>query len=78
MDEAAQIAHDAVFINKGECCFAGTRTYVHEDVYSEFVARCRDLAQKRVVGDPFDNKTTQGPQVFLGSFNILIAVRFRD
>lgn len=63
MDEAAQIAHDALFTNKGECCFSGTRTFVHEDIYDAFVAKSKELAMKRVVGDPYDSRTTQGPQV---------------
>ena len=63
VDEAVLIAHNALFFNQGECCCAGSRTMVHEDIYDAFVAKSKELALKRVVGDPFDAKTTQGPQV---------------
>ncbi len=61
--EAAQVAHDACFANMGQCCCAGTRTYVHESIYEEFVRQAAAIAQKKVVGSPFDEKTTQGPQI---------------
>lgn len=61
--EAAAIAHDACFANMGQCCCAGTRTFVHESVYEEFVKQASVLAQKKVLGDPFKEKTSQGPQI---------------
>lgn len=69
LDEAVQIAHDALFFNQGECCCAGSRTLVHEDIYDAFVAKSKELAVKRVVGNPFDEKTTQGPQIDDEQFN---------
>lgn len=35
----------------------------HIQVYDEFIAKSKALAEKRVLGDPFDLKTEQGPQV---------------
>src|SRR5699024_5450613 len=61
--EAAQIAHDACFANMGQCCCAGTRTYVHESIYEEFVKHSAAIANKRVLGSPFDANVTQGPQI---------------
>ena len=49
--------------NMGQCCAAGTRTYVHENIYDEFVAKSKELALKRPIGDPFDSNTKNGPQV---------------
>lgn len=63
IDLAAGIAHDGCFVNQGQCCSAASRTFVHEKIYDKFVAKARELAQKRTVGDPFDPKTLQGPQV---------------
>ncbi|MCP6606489.1 aldehyde dehydrogenase family protein, partial [Klebsiella pneumoniae] len=37
MDWAVEQAHFALFFNQGQCCCAGSRTCVHEDVYEEFV-----------------------------------------
>lgn len=61
--EAAQIAHDACFANMGQCCCAGTRTYVQESIYEEFVKQSALIAQKKVLGSPFEQTTTQGPQI---------------
>lgn len=60
---AANLAHEAVFWNQGEICCAATRTYVHADVYDKFVAKAVELAKKKVVGDPFDERCTQGAQI---------------
>lgn len=39
---------------KGQCCCAGSRIFVEEPIYDEFVERSVELAKKRVVGNPFD------------------------
>ena len=58
-----KVAHQAIFANMGQVCNAGSRTFVHEDIYEEFVKRSVELAKKRVIGDPFDPNTEAGPQV---------------
>ena len=63
VEEAVEQSHFALFFNQGQCCCAGSRTYVQESIYNEFVERSVELAKKRVVGDPFNLKTDQGPQV---------------
>lgn len=63
VEEAVEQSHFALFFNQGQCCCAGSRTYVQESIYDEFVERSVERAKKRVVGDPFDLKTEQGPQV---------------
>ncbi|KAJ4846645.1 Aldehyde dehydrogenase 2 member B7, mitochondrial [Turnera subulata] len=63
VDQAVELAHFALFFNQGQCCCAGSRTYVHERVYDEFVEKAKDRALKRVVGDPFKTGIEQGPQV---------------
>ena len=52
-----------LFFNQGQCCCAGSRIFVQENVYDEFVARSVEKAKAIRVGDPFDDKTDQGPQV---------------
>ncbi|XP_068140767.1 aldehyde dehydrogenase, mitochondrial [Drosophila tropicalis] len=63
LDAAVEQAHFGLFFNMGQCCCAGSRTFVEEKIYDEFVERSAERAKKRVVGDPFDLKTEQGPQV---------------
>lgn len=63
MDEAVEGSHFALFFNQGQCCCAGSRLFVEEKAYDEFVQRSADRAKKRKVGDPFDAATEQGPQV---------------
>ncbi|KAJ7383399.1 Aldehyde dehydrogenase, mitochondrial [Desmophyllum pertusum] len=48
---------------RGQCCCAGSRTFVEEPIYDEFVKRSAERAKNRVIGNPFDLKTEQGPQV---------------
>ena len=47
----------------GQVCNAGSRTFVQEGIYDAFVKKSVELAKKRVIGDPFDDKTENGPQV---------------
>ena len=63
MDQAIEGAHFALFFNQGQCCCAGSRLFVEEKCYDEFVAKSVERAKRRTVGDPFDAKTEQGPQV---------------
>lgn len=48
---------------QGEICVAGSRVYVQEGIYDEFVAKAAKSAKSWVVGDPFDPNARQGPQV---------------
>lgn len=48
---------------QGQCCCAGSRTFVHERVYDEFVEKAKARAINRAVGDPFKSGIEQGPQV---------------
>ncbi|KAJ8759033.1 hypothetical protein K2173_003271 [Erythroxylum novogranatense] len=63
VDKAVELAHFALFFNQGQCCCAGSRTYVHERVYDEFVEKAKARALKRSVGDPFKSGIEQGPQI---------------
>ena len=48
---------------QGEVCVAGSRVYVQEGIYDEFVKKTVEAAQSWKVGDPFDVTTNMGPQV---------------
>ncbi|KAI7984737.1 hypothetical protein LOK49_LG14G00899 [Camellia lanceoleosa] len=63
IDNAVELAHFALFFNQGQCCCAGSRTFVHERIYDEFLEKAKARAMKRVVGDPFKKGVEQGPQI---------------
>jgi aldehyde dehydrogenase (NAD+) len=69
MDEAIEGAHFALFFNQGQCCCAGSRLFVEEKVYDEFVERSVARAKRRKVGDPFASDVEQGPQVDKDQFD---------
>jgi aldehyde dehydrogenase (NAD+) len=69
MDQAIEGSHQALFFNQGQCCCAGSRLFVEDKCYDEFVEKSVARAKRRTVGDPFDKKTEQGPQVDSDQFN---------
>ncbi|MED6246552.1 Aldehyde dehydrogenase, mitochondrial, partial [Ataeniobius toweri] len=72
LENAVEQSHMGLFFNQGQCCCAGSRLFVQADVYDEFVERSVERAKRRVVGDPFDFKTEQGPQVDQEQFNKIL------
>jgi aldehyde dehydrogenase (NAD+) len=63
LDAAIEGAYFGLFFNQGQCCVAGSRLFVEEKVYDEFVHKISAKTKARRVGDPFDPATEQGPQV---------------
>jgi aldehyde dehydrogenase (NAD+) len=63
MDQAIEGSHFALFFNQGQACCAGSRLFVEDKVYDEFVDKSVARASRRTVGDPFDAGTEQGPQI---------------
>src|SRR5204862_5264086 len=63
LDAAIEGAYFGLFFNQGQCCCAGSRLFVEEKVYDQFVDKIVKKAKSQKVGDPFDADTTQGPQV---------------
>src|SRR5271168_1518718 len=68
LDAAVEGAHFGLFFNHGQCCCAGPRVFVEEKIYDKFVEKSGVRAKHRTVGDPFDPKTEQGPQVDQAQF----------
>lgn len=60
---AVQQAHHGLFFNQGQCCLAGSRVFVEESVYEEFVRSSVEMAQRKVLGNPLDPSVDHGPQV---------------
>ena len=53
----------SAFTNQGEVCLCTERTYVHESIYDEFLAKLKLETAKWTIGDPRDPKTKIGPLV---------------
>jgi aldehyde dehydrogenase (NAD+) len=73
LDEAVEGAHMGLFANQGQVCCAGSRVFVEESIYDRFVEKSVVRARRRVVGDPFDSATEQGPQVDNAQFERVMA-----
>ena len=69
MDAAIEGSHFGLFFNQGQCCCAGSRLFVEEKCYDEFVNKSVERAKCRMVGDPFTDRVEQGPQVDQEQFN---------
>jgi len=48
IDQAITTAQVGVMFNSGQCCIAGSRVFVHEDIYDKFLERAKDFAQAKV------------------------------
>ncbi|MEP3481059.1 MAG: aldehyde dehydrogenase family protein [Fuerstiella sp.] len=72
LDAAIAGAEFGLFFNQGQCCCAGSRVFVEDAIHDEFVERVVSRAKQRVLGNPFDHETTQGPQVDEDQFNTIL------
>jgi aldehyde dehydrogenase (NAD+) len=72
VDAAVDGAHFALYFNQGQCCCAGSRLFVEDEIHDEFVDRLQAKNKARKVGDPFDPETEQGPQVDQAQFDKIL------
>ncbi len=63
LEQAVQTTITAIFFNTGECCCAGSRLFVHEDVKTEFLDELAAAAEDLTVDDPLLESTDLGPKV---------------
>ncbi|MFL6414806.1 MAG: aldehyde dehydrogenase family protein [Bryobacteraceae bacterium] len=63
IDQTVEGCHFALFFNQGQVCCAGSRLFVEEKIYDEFVERSVARAKQRKVGDPLNPATEQGAQI---------------
>ncbi|WP_408958209.1 aldehyde dehydrogenase family protein [Natrinema sp. 74] len=60
---AVQLITAAIFYNTGECCEAGSRLFVHEDVADDVLNGLVDAIDAMEIGDPLREETDLGPKV---------------
>jgi acyl-CoA reductase-like NAD-dependent aldehyde dehydrogenase len=63
LEAAADAAVFGGFFNAGECCNAGSRLIVHDDIASDFLKAVNALTEKVRVGDPLDDATKVGAMI---------------
>ncbi|KAM8886082.1 aldehyde dehydrogenase 1A1-like isoform 2-T2 [Spinachia spinachia] len=63
LEHAVEQAHSGLFFNQGQCCIAGSRVFVEETIYEEFVQRSVEKARSKVLGNPLLPGVEQGPQI---------------
>lgn len=63
LQTAVQSTVLAIFYNTGECCTAGSRLFVHEEIESEFMDQLIAATEDLTVGDPLLDSTRLGPKV---------------
>lgn len=67
LDYAVEQAHQGVFFNQGQCCTAGSRIFVEESIYEEFVRRSVERAKRRIVGVPLTPPLSRVPRLIRNS-----------
>ena len=60
MEKAIEGAQLGILFNQGEVCSAGSRLYVQETIYDEFVEKLVKAFESVKVGDPLDPETQMG------------------
>lgn len=63
LEKAINQSYLSLFFNAGQCCVAGSRTFVHSSLYDQFVEQSAKLASKIKLGPSLDSTTDQGPLV---------------
>jgi len=63
VDEAVKLTAFSIFNNNGEACTAGSRTFVHADIYDEFVKKLKEHVATFKVGYNLNEDNNLGPLV---------------
>ena len=62
-----------ILFNQGQVCCAGSRVFVQESIYDEFVAELVDAFGKINVGDPMNPETQMGSQINAGQVKKILS-----
>lgn len=61
-----------ILFNQGQVCCAGSRVFVHEDIYDKFVEDAVKRFEQVKVGLPLDPETQMGSQISKGQMNKIL------
>ncbi|KAK7453414.1 hypothetical protein VKT23_011679 [Stygiomarasmius scandens] len=75
LEQAVKWAGIGVFTNMGQACCAGTRIFVQELVYDQFMELFKKNAEalQAGIGEPFELGTMHGPQVSKGQYEKVLS-----
>ncbi|HAF17209.1 MAG: aldehyde dehydrogenase family protein [Thermacetogeniaceae bacterium] len=71
-EKAIEGVQMGILFNQGQVCCAGSRVFVHEDIWDKFLAECVDAFNKVKVGLPWEKDTVMGSQVNEGQLNKIL------
>ncbi|RGP66048.1 aldehyde dehydrogenase [Fusarium sporotrichioides] len=62
-ENALQWTSAGITMNNGQICAAGSRIYVHANIYDKFVKAFSEQTKDAIAGDPLLQETTKGPVI---------------
>lgn len=69
LDAAVTGSLNAWLFNHGQCCVAGTRLFVEDQIFDEFTAAVADAASRVTIGHGLDPATQLGPLISQSQFD---------
>ncbi|MGO1580398.1 MAG: aldehyde dehydrogenase family protein [Peptoniphilaceae bacterium] len=72
MDKAIDGALLGILFNQGQVCSAGSRLFVQEGIYENFLERLKKAFENIKVGDPLDPETQMGSQINKGQLDKIL------
>lgn len=69
IETAIPAVAESVFLNSGQACTAGTRLYIHEDIYDRVMDGVARYAETLKLGHGFDPSTNMGPLISQKQFD---------
>jgi phenylacetaldehyde dehydrogenase len=66
IEKVVNATQQSVFFNTGQVCSAGSRLYVHRDIYQQTVSAIVEQANKMKIGATLDPESDMGPAISAG------------
>lgn len=72
-EQALDGAQLGILFNQGQVCCAGSRIFVHEDIYDKFVPELVKRFNSVTIGNPLDSNTQMGSQIDKRQMNKILS-----
>ncbi len=72
MEKAVKYAAIAILMNQGQACESGSRLFLHEDIYDQFLVSLKARFESIRVGDPMAKETQMGSQISENQLNTIL------